>query len=241
MADKIAKKYKLVAGKNPQTGAALTRPVIAEPQSRSMANVIEFAIQNNYMTGQVENLTGTVKGFFEALKQYCLEGQNVTLADWIRIYGVLTGTVGETGTLDSAKNKFRVRVTALDELGVPLDTFSWSRTDDSGVKVTVRNISSKDGTVVGQIEKSKTIVATGNNLFYKTDLGDEITLTYEQDGEEQSITVIPTASGITAMEIAWPESLSGLASGTVVEFKFKLHGGVADSPVQVVTKKATIA
>ena len=160
--DKITKKYSLVSAKNPLTGEALTRPVLAEQQTRSMTNVIEFAIKNNYMTGQVENLTGAVKGFFEALKQYCTEGQNVTLANWIRIFGVLSGTVGETGTLDAAKNKYRVRVSALNELSVPLDTFSWQRTDDSGVKVTVRNIAAKNGATVGVIEKAKAIVATGS-------------------------------------------------------------------------------
>ena len=239
--DKIIKKYSLVSAKNPLTGEALTRPVLAEQQTRSMTNVIEFAIKNNYMTGQVENLTGAVKGFFEALKQYCTEGQNVTLANWIRIFGVLSGTVGETGTLDAAKNKYRVRVSALNELSVPLDTFSWQRTDDSGVKVTVRNIAAKNGATVGVIEKAKAIVATGSNLVFDSALGDAITATYEADGESASLDLTPTSSGATALEIAWPSEFDQVASGSTIEFKFKMHGGVKDAPVQVITKKATLA
>ena len=239
--DKITKKYSLVSAKNPLTGEALTRPVLAEQQTRSMAHVIEFAIKNNYMTGQVENLTGAVKGFFEALRQYCTEGQNVTLANWIRIFGVLSGTVGETGTLDAAKNKYRVRVSALNELSVPLDTFSWQRTDDSGVKVTVRNIAAKNGATVGVIEKSKAIVATGSNLIYNAAYADAITVAYTEEGLEKSLNLVPETSGATALEIAWPAALDELASGTVLEFKFKLHGGIKDSPVQVVTKRATLA
>ena len=239
--DKITKKYALRVCQNPLTGEKLTRPIVAERSSRTLANVVDFAIQNHYMTGQVENLTGTVKGFFEALQQYCLQGQDVTLANWIRVHGELSGTVGETGTLDAAHNAFKIRVGALSELAVPLDTFTWQRVDDAGVRVTVRNVAAKGGTTVGVIEKSKAIVATGSNLIYNAAYADAITVAYTEEGVEKSLDLVPETSGATALEIAWPAALDDVASGTVLEFKFKLHGGIKDAPVQVVTKRATLA
>ena len=217
--DKITKKYALMPCKNPLTGEQLMRPVIAGRANRTLPNVVEFAVQNNYMTGQIENLTGTVKGFFEALKQYCLEGQDVTLANWIRVRGMLTGTVGETG---------------------PLATFSWQRADDAGVKVTVRTVGANGGTPTGQVVQGQPIVVTGYNLYHAPDFGDAVEVSWMADGETKTAKLTPTAAGAASMTFDWPEALANVAAGTELVFRFKLHGGVKDGPVQACTKRAVV-
>ena len=238
--DKITKKYALMPCKNPLTGEQLMRPVIAGRANRTLPNVVEFAVQNNYMTGQIENLTGTVKGFFEALKQYCLEGQDVTLANWIRVRGMLTGTVGETGTLDAARNAYKIRVNALSELAVPLATFSWQRADDAGVKVTVRTVGANGGTPTGQVVKGQPIVVTGYNLYYAPDFEDAVEVSWMTDGETKTAKLTPSAAGAASMTFDWPEALANVAAGTELVFRFKLHGGVKDGPAQVCVKRAIL-
>jgi len=238
--DKITKKYALIPCTNPQTGAQLVRPIIAGRDIRTLPNVVEFALQNNYMTGQFENLSGTINGFFEALKQYCLGGQDVVLANWIRVRGMLTGTVGETGTLDAARNAYKIRVNALSELAVPLATFAWQRTDDAGIKVTVRTVGANGDTPTGQVVQGQPIVVTGYNLYYDTAANDEITVTWSAEGDEVSVSLTPSAAGAASMTFDWPEALAKVAPGTELVFRFRLHGGVKDGPVQACTKRAVV-
>lgn len=242
MAEKVIKKYILCGCKNPRTGATLTRPLITDRQTTTLASVVEFAVRNNYMTGQVENLTGTVKGFFEALKQYCLSGHDITLANWIRVHGELSGTVGESGLLDAARNAYKVRVGALSEFAVPLSTFSWERADGSTVKVNVVAVAAEAGTSpAGQIVKSKAFVVTGSNLFFNAAFGDKVEVSWkDEEGEVQSAALTPKTSGASAMTFDWPAALAEVETGTALTLKFTLHGGVKDALAVTRTKSVTL-
>ena len=121
-------KYHLIEGLNPKSKAKLLRPVIAERETLYIDQLVEYALKSGFVRGQFHDMRGALKGCIEATEGLARNGKAVVLNDWLRVFGVLTGSVGPDGSL-TEKNEYRVKISALKELKRKASDFSWTRVD----------------------------------------------------------------------------------------------------------------
>ena len=232
-------KYRIVTGRNPKTGDPILRPQIAERETYKTDQVVEYALNAGYVRGQFHDMRGALNGFIEAIQQLGKDGKSVNLNDWLRVHGELTGTVDETRRL-SAKNGYRVNITALKELKRSVDEFNWMNVDSTEIIVKVDTLMYNGSPSDGRIMKTKSIIVTGKNLAFDAASGDRVTLTWTEGEETKTVTIEPTESDYSHMEFAWPAELDSVADGTEITFSFRTHGGVEDGEVQLNSKTATV-
>jgi len=219
--DKVSMNYRVFTAHNPKTGGTLLRPVVTNRNGMTMKQLVAYAKTANYVRGQQKDLEGLLGGFIEAMQDRAKAGYSINVNDWFIISGQLKGTVGEDRALTAA-NEYHVTITASKDLKVDIDNFSWSRIDDTGVVIKVENISSPGGKV-GEIIKTKAIVANGKNLAYNAAWGDSVKLSYE--GLETPIALTPSEQSESYLRFDWPTALADVPVGTELMFEFKLHGG----------------
>ena len=121
-------KYHLIEGVNPKTKAKLLRPAITERETLYIDQLVEYALKSGFVRGQFHDMPGALNGFIEAIQELVRNGKAVVLNDWLRVFGVLTGSVGPDGSL-TEKNEYRVKISALKELKRKASDFSWTRVD----------------------------------------------------------------------------------------------------------------
>ena len=117
-------KYHLIEGVNPKTKAKLLRPAITERETLYIDQLVEYALKSGFVRGQFHDMRGALNGFIEAIQELVRNGKAVVLNDWLRVFGVLTGSVGPDGSL-TEKNEYRVKISALKELKRKASDFSW--------------------------------------------------------------------------------------------------------------------
>ena len=108
--------------------AKLLRPVIAERETLYIEQLVEHALKSGFVRGQFHDQRGALNGFIEAIQELVRNGKAVVLNDWLRVFGVLTGSVGPDGSL-TEKNEYRVKISALKELKRKASDFSWTCVD----------------------------------------------------------------------------------------------------------------
>ena len=108
--------------------AKLLRPVIAERETLYIDQLVEYALKSGFVRGQFHDMRGALNGFIEAIQELVRNGKAVVLNDWLRVFGVLTGSVGPDGSL-TEKNEYRVKISALKELKRKASDFSWTCVD----------------------------------------------------------------------------------------------------------------
>ena len=128
-------KYHLIEGVNPKTKAKLLRPVIAERETLYIDQLVEYALKSGFVRGQFHDQRGALNGFIEAIQELVRNGKAVVLNDWLRVFGVLTGSVGPDGSL-TEKNEYRVKISALKELKRKASEFSWTQVNAPAPVVT---------------------------------------------------------------------------------------------------------
>ena len=119
-------KYHIIEGLNPKSKAKLLRPVIAERETLYIDQLVEYALKSGFVRGQFHDQRGALNGFIEAIQELVRNGKAVVLNDWLRVFGVLTGSVGPDGSL-TEKNEYRVKISALKELKRKASDFSWTQ------------------------------------------------------------------------------------------------------------------
>ena len=119
-------KYHLIEGVNPKTKAKLLRPAITERETLYIDQLVEYALKSGFVRGQFHDMRGALNGFIEAIQELVRNGKAVVLNDWLRVFGVLTGSVGPDGSL-TEKNEYRVKISALKELKRKASDFSWTQ------------------------------------------------------------------------------------------------------------------
>ena len=232
-------KYRVVQGRNPKTGDPMNRPQIAERDTYTTDQVVEYALNAGYVRGQFHDMRGALNGFIEAVQQLGKDGKSVNLNDWLRVHGELTGSCDETRRL-SAKNGYRVRITALKELKRDVSEFSWINVDSAGIVVKVNTLMYNGSAVDGRIMKSKEIIVTGKNLAFNAEAGDTITLSWQEGDETKTAFAIPTESDYSHIVLPWPAELDDVPEDAEITFLFRTHGGVEGGELQLTTKVATV-
>ena len=115
--------------------AKLLRPVIAERETLYIDQLVEYALKSGFVRGQFHDQRGALNGFIEAIQELVRNGKAVVLNDWLRVFGVLTGSVGPDGSL-TEKNEYRVKISALKELKRKASDFSWTQVNAPAPVVT---------------------------------------------------------------------------------------------------------
>lgn len=235
--NKAELKYKVIACKNPRTGATLLRPVIIGRPSMSMSAIVEYAKTANYVRGQTKDLEGLLGGFIQAMQDRAKAGYSINVNDWFIISGRLKGSVDATGAL-TAKNSYHVTITASKDLKVDFSNFSWSNVGNDGKTMKVESIASPGGRKDRPI-KTKDIVASGKGLSYNADWGDSVKVTWQDGDETKELSLTPTEQSETYLRFTWPAGLDDVAEGTVLSFVFTLHSS-ADGADRISAREATL-
>ena len=218
MNTKPSMKYRVVGGRNPQTGNPLFRPVVTDRETMYLDQVVQYALNAGYVRGQFHDMRGALNGFIEAIQQLGRDGKAVNLNNWLRIHAELTGTVGENRQL-TERNEMNVNITALHDLKCDWRDFSWTNVDDTGAIPKIDTILSLGGKP-SELIKSKSIRLTGKNLYFDAEMGDTVTLTWIEGEEEKTAMATPTESDYSHMLLPWPEELSDVEAGTKITFTF---------------------
>ena len=238
MNTKPSMKYRVVGGRNPQTGSPLFRPVVTDRETMYLDQVVQYALNAGYVRGQFHDMRGALNGFIEAIQQLGRDGKAVNLNNWLRIHAELTGTVGENRQL-TERNEMNVNITALNDLKCDWRDFSWTNVDDTGAIPKIDTILSLGGKP-SELIKSKSIRLTGKNLYFDAEMGDTVTISWIEDEEEKTAMAIPSESDYSHMLLPWPEELSDVEAGTKITFTLRTHAGIEDGALQTASKTAVI-
>ena len=238
MNTKPSMKYRVVGGRNPQTGNPLFRPVVTDRETMYLDQVVQYALNAGYVRGQFHDMRGALNGFIEAIQQLGRDGKAVNLNNWLRIHAELTGTVGENRQL-TERNEMNVNITALNDLKCDWRDFSWTNVDDTGAIPKIDTILSLGGKP-SELIKSKSIRLTGKNLYFDGEMGDMVTISWIEGEEEKTAMAIPSESDYSHMLLPWPEELSDVEAGTKITFTLRTHVGIEDGALQTASKTAVI-
>ena len=238
MNTKPSMKYRVVGGRNPQTGNPLFRPVVTDRETMYLDQVVQYALNAGYVRGQFHDMRGALNGFIEAIQQLGRDGKAVNLNNWLRIHAELTGTVGENRQL-TERNEMNVNITALHDLKCDWRDFSWTNVDDTGAIPKIDTIPSLGGKP-SELIKSKSIRLTGKNLYFDAEMGDTVTLTWTEGEEEKTAMAIPSESDYSHMLLSWPAELDDVEAGTKITFTLRTHAGIEDGALQTASKTAVI-
>ena len=238
MNTKPSMKYRVVGGRNPQTGSPLFRPVVTDRETMYLDQVVQYALNAGYVRGQFHDMRGALNGFIEAIQQLGRDGKAVNLNNWLRIHAELTGTVGENRQL-TERNEMNVNITALNDLKCDWRDFSWTNVDDTGAIPKIDTILSLGGKP-SELIKSKSIRLTGKNLYFDAEMGDTVTLAWIEGEEEKTAMVTPSESDYSHMLLPWPEELNDVEAGKKITFTLRTHAGIEDGALQSASKTAVI-
>lgn len=214
MDEKIRQDYTVaVQSNNKITGEEIRTPMVTNRRIISLNKAVELMTESGFMRGQTEDLKGTANGFFQGLQYLAKQGYTIDCSDWIRVSGNLRGQVGADGVLTSA-NSYRITVTALKELTVPISEFNWH---NIGAAVKIPRIDfvigDATGAKRGEIVKTAAILLNGNNFIED---GATASVKFVWDGGEETAGEVTTAAE-TLLVVAAQSALAQLPSGTEVD------------------------
>ena len=120
--------------RNMKTGMEDTKkrtPRLVNVKSYNLDALVEFALDNNYIEGaKYELAKGIVKGVIEAQRALVKMGNAVSIDAWVKYEPRLRGSVDAIKRQITGDNQIIVGVTALRELKLALDDFSFRCIDD---------------------------------------------------------------------------------------------------------------
>ena len=130
---KVKLQYKTAVMKDSATKQVIPdkrRPYIANLRIYNLDELVKFALDNNYIEGaKYELAKGIVKGAIEAERALILAGNAVSIDNWVKYEPRLKGSVSADKRTLTKDNGLVVGISALKELKLPLDTFSWQCVD----------------------------------------------------------------------------------------------------------------
>ena len=131
---KVKLQYKTAEMVNPSTKEVYTdrrRPHIVNLRNYNIDELVKFALDNNYIEGaKYELAKGIVKGAIEAERALVLAGNSVSIDGWVKYEPRLKGSVSAKTRQLTKDNSLIIGISALKELTVSKDAFSWQCADD---------------------------------------------------------------------------------------------------------------
>ena len=180
-----------------------------------------------------DELKAVLDAYYRGAKSYVYEGY-IVRTGFAALQAKLNGALGENDTIGE-KTRLRIELAPRDDLKLDKSECSFHNVA-AEAKVNIQTISWNGSTNPGELKKEENILATGSNLMFNKDIGDEITCEYNG----ATITCSVDGSGYQMLSVAWPAELSEAAIGTEITFKFTLHGGDANVNPKVISKTAKI-
>ena len=245
-ADKATLSYRVVSGKNPQDRSQIIlRPLIVNKESYDTGRVLHFCLDNGYIQGgQFYANFGVVNGFLEGCQRLGLDGRDILLNNWLRIYPMLRGVCNPETRQMGPNCEIHVCCQAQKDLRVKASQFNWICVDDNGLRTTVQHLQSVGGKKDKEIFASAKICVGGTNLNY-TAATDKVTAEWDTTDEEgevthHNVTITPESSGYSQMILPFPTELASAPVGTEVVFTFFLRNGNAEASVIPAVSKAKV-
>ena len=131
---KVKLQYKTAEMINPVTKEPYEdkrRPHIVNLRIYNLDELVKFALDNNYIEGaKYELAKGIVKGAIEAERALLMAGNAVSVDGWVKYEPRLKKSVTANKRVLTKDNSLVVGITALKELKIPMDTFSWQLVDE---------------------------------------------------------------------------------------------------------------
>ncbi len=132
---KVKLQYKTATMKDTTTKEVIAdkrRPYITGLRIYNLDELVKFALDNNYIEGaKYELAKGIVKGAIEAERALILAGNAVSIDNWVKYEPRLKGSVAaNVRTLSAKDNQLVCGISALKEMKLSLDSFSWQLVDE---------------------------------------------------------------------------------------------------------------
>ena len=107
------------------------RPYIVNLRIYNIDELVRFALDNNYIEGaKYELAKGIVKGAIEAERALITAGNAVSIDSWVKYEPRLKHSVDATKRALTKDNALVIGISALKEMKLALDTFSWQCVDE---------------------------------------------------------------------------------------------------------------
>ena len=218
----------------------------AEPVATGVMNLDALcnmiAEDGGYLRGKASYVRSTAIALLEAIQKALCEGKTVILDDYLRLKGSFANLDPETRR-PVKDTLYRIRVSPLKNFQFRVEKlFRLTCVEGSVPAPAIVNVTICTlGGTKDVIHKGKDIRISGRNLYFDAAMGDTLTVSYEEEGENQSIALTPTEVDETCMRIAFPAALSEVPAGTVLTFTLTTRRGVENGVVFSAPRKATLA
>ena len=240
---KVSVRYRVIRKVHPTTGKETLRPVIVDRQTYSLQQVVDYALKNNYLKGQREDIIGTIKAIFSTIKELDRQGIMVSLDGWLRFHSELNGEVDKETRRLSDANGYHMSVAALKKFQNKIADMDWENVDKLEGRLHIYNLNSYASSSK-ELLRGRDIVITGNNLqYYNAAHGDYAAFSWlDKKGRTQSVRVEPESKSPTMMTFSWPAALDAAPDGTDVTITLSSRvGTAANAPEQVARRTASLA
>lgn len=219
----------------------------ADPVSTGVADIDALsqmiAEDGGYLRGKQTYIKSCIYAVLAGIDKAIRDGKTVVLDGYFKFNGTFVNLDPETGK-PTRETIYKVRALTLDKMQFKASTaFNLSYVGSTTPSPAITDIrvcgalDSKKDTIV----QGKDIRLSGRNLYFNAAQGDTLTLSFTDEGEEQSITVTPTEIETTCMKIPFPAALAEVEAGTVVNFTLATRRGVENGPFKSGSRKATLA
>lgn len=200
----------------------------------------ELAEDDGFMAGKKSYIKGFISNMFSKLYEELQHGNTVVLDDYIRFYPTFRGKVdAETGR-PTAETTLAVRVRTSKGLQLDINAFTLVNREGTAAEPKLTAIYSQASMVADKVVRSKEFSILGRNLYYSAELQDTVTISYTEDGEAKSLTVVPSDVTSGYMRFEFPEALTNVADNTELEFTLRTRFGVEEAAFSVASRKAVL-
>lgn len=206
----------------------------------ALCNMI--AEDGGYLRGKASYVRSTAIALLEGIQKAMCEGKTVILDDYLRLRGSFTNLDPETRR-PGKDTIYRVRATPLKNFQFRVENlFKLTCVESSVPAPAIVNVTICTlGGTKDVFLKGKDIRISGRNLYFDAKMGDTLTVSYEEEGETQSISLTPSEVDETCMRIPFPAALAEVPTGTVCTFTLTTRRGIENGVVFTEPRKATLA
>ena len=233
---KIKLNYKTAMMKDSKTKEVIAdrrRPYIVGLRIYNLDELVKFALDNNYIEGaKYELAKGIVKGAIEAERALVLAGNAVSIDGWVKYEPRLKGSVAAGKRTLTKDNALDMGISALKEMKLSLDTFSWQLVDEgftpdpdpeptptpTGDEPVVTSGHSSGYGDAGMIDPNADFIMEGRNLA-----GASVKVDWTDEGGNERTLNVPAGEveaedeSITLQQGDWLEACT-TADGAVLTF-----------------------
>ena len=226
-----------------ETNGKYKRAVPATTGTVYLEDVCEYtAADGTYGAIRPSLIRNIVLGLMANVRKLICEGKTVVIDDYFRGRGYFSGAMDPVTGKPTKDTVFRVRMTPLKKMLVPVSEFELECLDTEVPNPVITSITSTGLRVTKDVlVRGKDGCIAGRNLYFDAAQGDTLTVSYVEEGETQSVAITPSDLDSVCFRFKWPAALAEVPDGTELTFRLSTRCGVAGGALITAERKVVLA